>query len=175
MKFEDRMNMLYGSDSMKKISDGMELSVPFTSELNGRQADALLLWKVGTDAEIKKLISADKQDASVSELGANELAESYELSRTEFKLPDTEDAEDYYECRDRYEELYCLISNDPALCKEYGEELLKLLIRLFGDDMYENLLKRIAAEYISLLRNENRNSISDSNSNIQTNKNKIKN
>ena len=157
MKFEDRMDKLYASDGMGTISDGSEISVPFTVGLNDSQGDALLVWKVCGEARITKLISVDKQNASVTELNAEQLGKLYALERLSYILPNVKNIDEYYECRDRYEELYCQLSNDPSLLVKYGTEMLGLLRYLFGDDMYEHLLMRIAEKYIDELRNANGN------------------
>ena len=163
MNYEDRMNMLYADDAMARISDRDEISVPITATLNGKPADAMLIWYQDERADVKKLIGVFKQSAVIVEMNEDEIRKTFGVSNLSYKAPDTTDVDKYYDSKERYEELYSEMTDDESLYSKYGEEVRGLLAYLFGEDMLENLLTRIAGEYVNGLRTANTQTDSDPN------------
>ncbi len=174
MKFEERMDKLYASDAMSSIEEGLEISVPVTVRINGSDADALLLWRARDMAELKKIITVDKKTAAVKTIKDSDITDAFNISALSYQLPDTENIDEYYDCKDRYEEVYCLISNDEKRYAEYGNELIRLLKRLFGEEMFDKLIMKICDEFINRLSESNIEINTDTEKLPETNKKKMK-
>lgn len=151
MKYSEIMDIVYQSDEVAHIPLELEESVPFRCEINGKKAHSFFYWDHRDVIKIILMLSVFEDDNSVILLTADKIVEVFQLNTLIFEAPSIKNIDAYNSDRDLYISNYEKMCDDFSAIERYGYEEYELLKKLVGNELFENVFKVIAADYLHSL------------------------